>query len=307
MIQIVVLGSAAGGGFPQWNSNAPGCRRARAHDPAALPRTQASLAISADGRNWFLLNASPDLRAQINATPELHPNGTLRSSPIQGVLLTGGEVDTITGLLTLRERQPLGLYATRPTLDLLDANPIFEVLNREVVTRNTLTLNHPIPLPLTDGQTSGLTATAFAVPGKAPLYAENAANPTAQGEDGETIGLDITDGTHHLLYIPGCAIMTDALIARAHQADALFFDATLWHDAEMIEAGLGQKTGRRMGHMSVSGPGGVLDTFKTHRTPRKILIHINNSNPILLADSPESAQVEAAGWQVAEDGLRLTL
>ncbi|MBB2204140.1 pyrroloquinoline quinone biosynthesis protein PqqB [Gluconacetobacter takamatsuzukensis] len=306
MIDIIVLGAAAGGGFPQWNSNAAGCRRARAGDPDALPRTQASIAISGDGTHWFVVNASPDLRTQINQTPALHPHQGLRSTPIAGVILTGGEVDTVTGLLTLRERQPFTLLGTRPVLDLLDANPIFEALDRAIVPRLALALDQPYPLALPDGKPAGLTITPFAVPGKVPLYAETGPDPAAIVENGETVGLAITDGTRHVFFIPGCARMTDALRARLRGADIVFFDGTLWTDDEMLRAGVGQKTGQRMGHMSVSGTDGTIHALSDLEIGRRILIHINNSNPVLLADSPERAAARDAGWDVAFDGMRMT-
>ena len=306
MIDIIVLGAAAGGGFPQWNSNAPGCRRARAGDPAAPPRTQASIAISGDGRHWFVVNASPDLRTQINQTPALHPREGLRSTPIAGVILTGGEVDTITGLLTLREREPFTLLATTEVLAMLDANPIFEALNREVVPRETMALDRPLPLRLRDGSPAGLTIVPFVVPGKVPLYAEAGPDPAAICENGETIGLEISDGAHRVCFVPGCARMTDNLRVRLRGADAVFFDGTLWVDDEMIRAGLGEKTGRRMGHMSIDGMEGTIAALRDLGIKRRIFIHINNSNPVLLADSPERAQVEAAGWEVSHDGMRIT-
>ncbi|MBB2167189.1 pyrroloquinoline quinone biosynthesis protein PqqB [Gluconacetobacter aggeris] len=307
MIDIIVLGAAAGGGFPQWNSNAPGCRRARAGDPDALPRTQASIAISGDGAHWFVVNASPDLRTQIGQTPALHPHEGLRSTPIAGVILTGGEVDTVTGLLTLRERQPFTLLGTRPVLDLLDANPIFEALDRAIVPRLALALDAPHALTLPDGKPAGLTITPFAVPGKVPLYAETGPDPAAIVENGETVGLAITDGTRHVFFIPGCARMTGALRARLRGADIVFFDGTLWTDDEMLRAGVGQKTGQRMGHMSVSGTDGTISALADLDIGHRILIHINNSNPVLLADSPERAAARAAGWDVAFDGMRMTV
>jgi pyrroloquinoline quinone biosynthesis protein B len=308
MIDIAILGSAAGGGSPQWNSNSPACVAARHGESRAMLRSQASIAMSADGEHWFILNASPDLRAQIIAEPALHPRpGSLRDTPIAGVLLTGGEVDTVTGLLTMRERQAFRLYATPSTFALLDQNPIFSVLDRDLVMRDVLRLNERIMLPLPDGRPSGLFAEAFAVPGKPPLYAEDAADPTASQNEDETIGLAIDDGTRTLLYVPGCATMTEDLRARSRHADAVFFDATLWRDDEMIAGGYGAKTGRRMGHMSVAGPGGVLDALKDCTAPVRMLIHINNSNPLLLTDSPERAQAEASGWRVAEDGMRISI
>lgn len=300
-MKVVVLGAAAGGGFPQWNSNAEGCRRARSNDPAALPRTQASLAVSGDGEHWYLLNASPDLREQINRTAELHPRTGLRSSPIAGVILTGGDVDVVAGLLTLRERQPLTIYATRRILGVLDANPIFEVLARDVVAREAVQLDRPFMLA------GGLTLELFAVPGKVPLYLEEGDEMPAIAADERTVAAVVSDGNRCLYFIPGCAAMTGDLAARLEGADILFFDGTLWRDDEMVRAGLGAKTGRRMGHMSVSGSDGTIASFADIPIGRKFLIHINNSNPVLLADSSERAEVEAAGWTVACDGLRLEL
>lgn len=300
-MKIVVLGGAAGGGFPQWNSYAEGCRRARAHDPAALPRTQASLAVSGDGEHWYLLNASPDLREQVNRTRELHPQEGLRSSPIAGVILTGGEVDVVAGLLTLRERQPFTVYATQRIHAVLDANPIFEVLARDVVTRTTVALNQPVALA------GGLTFEFLAVPGKVPLYLEEGDAMPTIATDETTVGAIISNGTRRLFYIPGCAAMTPNLSARLDGADIVFFDGTLWRDDEMVVAGLGQKTGRRMGHMSLSGAEGTIEAFRDLAIDRRILIHINNSNPVLLADSAERAEAEKAGWTVADDGMRLEI
>ncbi|GBQ12147.1 pyrroloquinoline quinone biosynthesis protein PqqB [Swaminathania salitolerans] len=299
MLDILVLGSAAGGGFPQWNSNAPGCRAAR---EGRIPaRTQTSLAVSGDGQRWFLLNAAPDLRAQILANPPLHARDALRSTPIQGVLLTNGEIDSVTGLLTLREREAFTLWATRATHAQLDANPIFEAVNREIVPRLTLETGISFSLPNKDGTPSGLTVTAFDVPGKAPLYAEH-----LPSREGETIGLDIGDGTRRMVFLPACAELTPPILERIGSADALFMEGTLWRDDEMIRAGLSPKTGLRMGHISLSGPGGSLETL-TDAPPHRVFIHINNSNPILLPGSPERSAVEAAGWSVGEDGMRLTL
>ena len=300
-MKVVVLGAAAGGGFPQWNSNAEGCRRARAGDMAALARSQTGLAVSGDGETWFLLNASPDLRAQIERTPALHPKGGLRSSPITGVVLTGGDIDAIAGLLTLRERQPFVLHATTRTLGALDANPIFEVLARDVVERRGQKLDQPFALD------DRLTAVLFAVPGKTPLYLEREDSATVIATDETTVGAMISDGARRVFFIPGCAAMTPELKQRLDGADLVFFDSTLWRDDEMIVAGLSQKTGLRMGHMSLSGDGGTLAAFADIDIDQKIMIHINNSNPILLADSIERGAVEAAGWTVAHDGLEIAL
>ncbi|MBU3076686.1 pyrroloquinoline quinone biosynthesis protein PqqB [Sphingomonas quercus] len=301
-MKIVVLGAAAGGGFPQWNSNGPGCRRARAGDPAAESRTQASIAVSAEGERWFLLNASPDLRQQIQRTPALHPRDGLRSTPIAGVVLTGGDVDVVAGLLTMRERQPFLLHATQRILGVLDDNPIFEVLARDVVERRAQALDRPFALD------DALTATLFAVAGKVPLYLEEGDGMPVIQVDGTTVGLEIADAAgKRMLFIPGCAAFTSELLARIEGADLLFFDGTLWRDDEMVRAGLSHKTGRRMGHLSLGGPEGTIATLAGTPVGRKVIIHMNNSNPVLLADSPERAEAEAAGWIVGHDGLELSL
>lgn len=300
-MQAVVLGAAAGGGFPQWNSNAAPCRRARAHDPAAIPRTQAGLAVSEDGERWFLLNASPDLRQQIGQTPCLHPRNGLRSSPIAGVVLTGGDVDVIAGLLTLRERQPFTLLATDWIHGVLDANPIFEVLARDLVSRQVVLLDQAVVL---DGE---LTVELFAVPGKVPLYLEDGSDAPAIEVNEMTVAARVSDGRRSLFFIPGCAAMTPALAERLRGADLVFFDGTLWRDDEMVLARLGPKTGRRMGHMSVGGPDVTMAAFRDLDVKRKIFIHMNNSNPILLDDAPERAEAEAAGWEIAFDGMEIAL
>lgn len=311
MLRAIVLGAAAGGGFPQWNSAGPGCRRALAGDPAAKPRTQASLAVSADGERWVLLNASPDLRQQIIATPALHPRpmpGVIRHSPIAAVVLTGAEVDTITGLLTLRERHPFALYGADQALAVLAANSIFSAINPALVPRRSLPLDLQLELQEAGGRPLGLTVDAFAVPGKVPLFMEDAsgADP-GRADAGETIGLRLSDGERSLFFIPGCAALPPDLATRLEGADCIFFDGTLFHDDEMIRAGAGPKTGARMGHMSLHGPGGTFDAFARLGVRRRILIHINNTNPVLLADSPERAATAAAGWEVAEDGMEVTL
>lgn len=306
-MRAIVLGAAAGGGFPQWNSNAQGCRRARSGDPHAPPRTQASVAISAGDDDWFLLNASPDLNQQIQATPPLHPQNGLRSSPIAGVVLSGGDVDAIAGLLTLRERHAFTVYGTPRIHQVLETNPIFDVLARDIVQRQRITVATPVPLTRPDGSPSGLEVELFPVPGKVPLYLEDRTTAPSIVEGEETVGVAVSHENRRLFFIPGCAGMTDPLAQRLQGADVVLFDGTLWRDDEMLRAGIGTKTGLRMGHMSVSGPNGTLAAFKEIDVRRKILLHINNSNPILLGDSPERAEVEAAGWEVACDGMEINL
>ncbi|WIM10261.1 MAG: Coenzyme PQQ synthesis protein B [Enhydrobacter sp.] len=306
-MRAVVLGAAAGGGFPQWNSNTEACRRARAGDGKAMPRTQASLAVSGDGERWFLVNASPDLRQQIEARPFLHPRRGLRSSPIEGVVLTGADVDAIAGLLHLRERQAFTIYATARVIDVLKANPIFGVLAEECVRREAVPLEKTFELRHIDGSDSGIAAELFDVPGKVALYLEPGDAPEAlAGRPGDTVGVELRAGSDRLIYVPGCARMTDGLRQRLAGASVVLFDGTLWHDDEMIRLGLGPKTGQRMGHMSVSGADGTIAAFRGLPVRRRILVHINNSNPILLDDSPERAVLEKEGWEVAYDGMEVS-
>ena len=205
-MRAVVLGAAAGGGFPQWNSNAEGCRRARSGDPGAKRRTQASLAVSGDGERWFLINASPDLREQIQAQAILHPRRGLRSSPIEGVILTGADVDAIAGLLHMRERQAFTLYGSDRVLRVLKGNPIFNVLSDECVRRETVPLGRAFEPRHVDGSGSGLEIELFDVPGKVALYLETGSSPQElAGKAGDTVGVEITSGAKRLVYIPGCA------------------------------------------------------------------------------------------------------
>ena len=215
MVLAVVLGSAAGGGFPQWNSNAPACRRARQGDAGARARSQASLAVSANRKEWFVLNASPDLRLQIEATAHLHPATGLRSSPIAGVILTGGDVDAIAGLLHLRERHRFNVYAPSRVLAILASNPIFDVLAPDCVRRVELPLDERVELAGTSGA-SGLAVVAFAVPSKVPLYLETSGQDPGVSEAGDAVGLEIieTATAKSFFFIPGCAAMTDRLRSR---------------------------------------------------------------------------------------------
>jgi pyrroloquinoline quinone biosynthesis protein B len=310
VLRLLILGSAAGGGFPQWNSNDAASQRARAGDPLVSPRTQSSIAVTADDRRWVIVNASPDLRQQINDNPPLHPSGGKRHSPIVSVVLTNGDVDHIAGLLTLRESHPLAVYATPRVLSILQTNSVFNVLNPEFVDRRPINLGASLEIADRTGAGTGVTIEVFPVPGKVALYAEDAkagANFGTQPED--TIGLKIgsASGGPSFFYIPGCAQMTPELAARLRGAALVLFDGTLWHDDEMIVAGVGVKTGARMGHLSVNGSNGTMAAFAPLDVERKIFIHINNTNPILVDDSPERAQIRAAGWEAAHDGMDILI
>ncbi len=309
-MKIRVLGAAAGGGFPQWNCNHPNSRRARQDDSAARQRTQSSIAISQDGEDWFLFNASPDLRQQINDNNILQPNRDLRHSPIQGVILTNADVDHVAGLLNLRESQALRLYATQRVLDVLQANTIFNVLNPKFVTREAIDLDHSVELMKPDDSSMGIKVTPFAVPGKVALWLEDESKGKNFGSvDEDTIALEVEDINSGVkfFYMPACAKMTDELANRIRGADMIFFDGTLWVDDEMIRDGVGIKTGQRMGHMSVSGEEGTVASLKDLDIKRKIFIHINTTNPILLDDSEQRKSVESAGWEVSYDGMEIAL
>ena len=308
-MRIRVLGSAAGGGYPQWNCNHPNSRRARANDINAPARTQSSLCVSADGENWVLLNASPDLRQQINDNEILHPKTGLRHSPIKSIVLTNADVDHVAGLLNLRESQPLNLYGTDRVLSVLKDNTIFNVLNPKFVARKTVTLDDRCELSAFDGSEIGLTITPFSVPGKVALWLEDkTAGDNFGTVDEDTIALEIAarDGSK-FFYVPACAQMTVTLADRLKNAELVFFDGTLWVDDEMIKEQVGIKTGGRMGHMSVSGKEGTLQSFASLNVKRKIFIHINTTNPILASDSMERQLVSDAGWEVAQDGMDIKL
>jgi pyrroloquinoline quinone biosynthesis protein B len=299
-LRILVLGSAAGGGFPQWNCRCPVCELAWAGDARVRPGTQSSLAVSADGERWLLLNASPDLRQQILANPPLQPRRGGRHSPIAAVFLTNGDVDHIAGLLTLRERQPLRIHGTGHVLELLAQNSVFRVLDPAFVETLEACLDAAVDTGL------GLEVTPFAVPGKTPLHQE-AAEVLIGAETETTVGLRVAGAGTHFLYIPGCAAITPGVIARASGAPLLLFDGTTYTDDEMIRLGLSTKSAHRMGHVQIGGSDGSLQNLADVEIGRKMYTHINNTNPILVQGSPERRAVEAAGWEVAYDGMEIVL
>lgn len=308
-MRLKILGSAAGGGFPQWNCNFQLSRAARTGQAGIAPRLQSSLAACAsEGERWVVFNASPDIRQQINETPELQPaaDAPLRSTPISAVVLTNADVDHLAGLLSLRERQAFHLYATPRVLAVLEANPIFRVLDPAYVTRIPVSPGDRFALEGPDGPT-GLYAELFAVPGKVALFLETGeagADFEAHGED--TIGVRISDGTDaSAFYVPGCARVDPALVERVRGGDVLLFDGTVFTDDEMAVAGVGAKTGRRMGHLPIDGAEGSLRAFDGAGIGRRIFVHINNTNPILDEGSDERRIVGAAGWEVAHDGMEI--
>ena len=309
-MRIRILGSGAGGGFPQWNCNCANCRAVRAGAPGFSARTQSSLAVSADGANWLLLHASPDLREQISKAPELAPAGNdpVRASPIKAVALTNGDVDHVAGLLNLREAQPFSLYAAGRVLEALGANPIFTIMQTPLVPRLELHMDEKTPLRGA-GADLGLAIRAFPVPGKIALYLENKNAPNFGTSAGDTLGLEVVETAtgKSFFYIPGCAKVDAPLAERLKGAALVFFDGTLFHENEMIDQGLMGKTGSRMGHINMSGEDGSLAAFAPLDVARKIYVHINNSNPVLDANSPQRAAVQAAGWEIGADGMEVTL
>lgn len=310
-MKIKVLGSGAGGGLPQWNCNAVNSKDARNGHEFVKPRSQSSIAISSNEKDWVLLNASPDIRQQIFDNKELHPheNGPIRNSPIQAVVLTNGDVDHVTGLLCLREGHPFNLYASSRVLGTINANTIFNVLNPEKVNRIETQLNTPFEVMTPNGST-GIEITPFNVPGKVALYLEEKkADGTFGTQEGDTIGLYVKElsSGKGFYYIPGCAEVDQPLRERITGAEMIFFDGTLFTNNEMLDQGLLPKTGERMGHMNMSGDDGTLKIFEDMNIDRKIYIHINNSNPVLRDNSDERKAVENKGWEVSYDGMEVTL
>lgn len=293
-MRIIVLGAAAGGGLPQWNCGCANCDGARAGRLPAM--TQSSIAVSADGRNWAVLNASPDIRVQLAATPALHPTG-LRDMPLRSVLVTNGDIDHVAGLLTLRESQPFALFATPMIHQALADNPMLGALRDDLVARRPMLPDDTVEIA------PGLTATLFAVPGKVPLYQEGDVVET--GLVGETtVGVELAADGRRALYVPGCADLPDWLTDRLAGADVLMFDGTLWEDDEMIRMGLGQKTGQRMGHMPAVR---TIAALRDVPVGRRVFVHMNNSNPLVDPASPETREAETSGWEIGRDGMEITL
>lgn len=304
---IRVLGSAAGGGFPQWNCGCPNCVGVRSGSIRAVARTQESVAVSADGDSWFLLNASPEIRQQIESFSRLHPR-TLRDSPIQGIVLTNGDLDHSLGLLSLRESQPLALYSTqRVHSGFSQGNVLYRTLQRfdGQVTLHALELGAPEqPLRLLNGSPSGLRLQAFAAPGKAALHLDQ-----SQPDPADNIGVLIRDerSGKRLAYIAAVGASSPEVVAATACADAVFFDGTFWSSDELIALGASTRRAEDMAHWPIGGVQGSLRFLAGLPAARRVYIHINNSNPILREDSAERALVDAAGVEVAFDGMELEL
>lgn len=303
---IRVLGSAAGGGFPQWNCGCRNCRGVRAGAIRATPRTQESVALSADSRAWFLLNASPEIRQQIESFPPLHPRDS-RHSPIAGILLTNGDLDHCLGLLSLRESYPLVLYATeRVRRGFVEGNVLYRTLQRfpEQVAWRILKLGREEELAA-GGRSSGLSVEAVPVPGKPPVHLEGLMAPDPE----DNVGFRIREAAtgRVLAYFPAAGALTPSVSQGLQGADCIFFDGTFWSSDELPAQGLGTKRAEEMAHVPVGGEKGSLATLADVRAARRIYIHVNNTNPLLRDDSPERRQVAARGWEVACDGMEIAL
>ncbi len=303
-MRIRVLGSAAGGGFPQWNCGCANCVAVRSGAPGVRARSQESVAISADGEAWFLLNASPEIRAQIEGFSGLHPRGP-RHSPIAGIVLTNGDLDHCLGLLSLRESHPLQLFATRSVeRGFREGNVLHRTLQRfpEQLALRALELGAEQPLRLPDGSPSGLTVEAVPVWGKLPIHLEGRAEPSPE----DNIGLLVREPARGrtLGYFPAVARLDAPLAAAAAKAECVFFDGTFWSSDELPRHGLGDKRAEDMAHWPLGGPEGSLAWLRELRA-RRILIHVNNTNPILREGSAESQQLRAADVELAYDGLEL--
>lgn len=305
-MQIHLLGTAAGGGVPQWNCTCAACREARVANGRVRPRTQSSVAISADGRSWFLLNASPDVRAQIESFPPLQPSSGKkgRNSPIEGVLVTNADLDHTLGLVLLREGEKLRIHATPNVRRALTEGISFQpVLESFCGTEWIEPPVAPTPLLRRDGSPSGLTYRAIPLPGKPPRFMKT------KTMDGNVVGYHITDVKTggRLLFLPDVAGLNETVLRWLPQCDALFFDGTFWSESEMRDQGLGTLSAADMGHAPISGASGSLKVLADLNVRHKIYTHINNTNPILIEGSPEAAAVKAAGCVVGCDGIALEI
>jgi pyrroloquinoline quinone biosynthesis protein B len=313
-MRIRILGSAAGGRFPQWNCGCGNCvavrknvlsQNVRGEKFAATPRTQAQLALSADGSSWFLAGASPDLTSQIESSPELHPRA-LRDSPIIGVVLASCDLDHVVGLLLLRELQPLRVYAAPSILRILrEENSMFGMLNRAEpqVVWTPISSGAPIPLLSADGQDSGLRCEVHYLSGRYPKYVKTELANLAPDEATAALFFESASGKR-VAYVPAAGRLSDTLLKKIRHANLLLFDGTFWSDDELIRVQGSGESAHQMGHIPVEES---LRLLKNIEVGRKMFIHLNNTNPILNEASSEHQAVRQAGWEVAEDNWQLEL
>jgi pyrroloquinoline quinone biosynthesis protein B len=302
-LRVVLLGTAAGGGFPQWNCWCPVCRTGRSDPRRALPRSQSSAAVSADGERWFLLNASPDIRDQLTCLPGPIPAG-VRHVPIEGIVATDAELDHTYGIVLLREARYLQLYSTAAVRSILERDsrilPVTRAFAEVEITE--LPLEQGVPLRYRNGEPTGIWVEPFPVPAGPPRFAPGAAA-------GHTVGLIIRDEATggSCAFVPGCGNLDQPLLDRLADTDLVLFDGTFWSDDELVDLGISDRRGREMDHLPVSGPDGSLERLHGLARPRKVYTHINNTNPMLLEDSAQRATVERAGVAVGSDGMSFTV
>ena len=305
---VRILGSAAGGGFPQWNCACSHCRGVREGLIHASPRTQESVGLSADDGDWFLINASPDIHSQIESFGPLHP-GKSRTTPIQAIFLTNGDLDHCLGLLSLRENHRLVIYSTESVRrGFTEGNVLYRTLQRFAgqVTWRTLKLGVEETILCADGRPSGLTVKALAVPGKPPIHLEGLVSPS----DPElNVGLKFRQCTNGrvLAYLSAVGRITTSVFEGLADADCVMFDGTFWSNDELSAPGFIEKSAEDLAHWPVGGQRGSLAMLSKVTAPRRVFIHINNTNPMLREDSTERKTIEAAGWSVAWDGMEIKL
>jgi pyrroloquinoline quinone biosynthesis protein B len=309
-MRIEILGSAAGGGFPQWNCNCENCRCIRTGNFRGKSRTQTQVAVSDDGRTWFLLNASPDLRMQIERTPALQPSGAVRDSPITGVLITSADIDQIAGLLSLRELQPFRIYSTASLRHILrEDNSVFGMLNRvpDQVCWTDVKMKVNFPLLTMDGSESGICCEVFSLEKKYPTYVSQERAATLNPEEASLAAMLTASSGRRIAYMPAVPAITEPLLRLLETADLVLFDGTFWSDDELIRLQGSGATARDMGHVPVSGNDGSLRALAGLQRPRKLFVHVNNTNPMLDESGAAYREVRAAGWEIAEDGWQLNL
>lgn len=309
-MQVKILGSAAGGAFPQWNCGCSNCRAIRARKFQGRARNQTQVAISADSPSWFLIGASPDLRAQIEAMPELHPREGVRQSPIAGVVLLNADIDHVLGLLLMRELQPLRVYATESIRRILtEDNSMFAMLQRVPNQVSWTDFNPGERFPLCDpaGGDSGIRCRAVSLAEHFPAYVSQERRSELNSKEA-SLGLIVESGAgKRLAYMPAVPQITEGLLKEIDSADVLLFDGTFWSNDELIRIQGSGQTAQQMGHVPLSSAEGSLAKLAHLNRPRRIYIHINNTNPVLNDAGPEHRQVREAGWQIAEDGWQFDL
>ncbi|MGO9125205.1 MAG: pyrroloquinoline quinone biosynthesis protein PqqB [Terriglobales bacterium] len=303
-MRITILGSAAGGGFPQWNCNCRNCQSLRDGTFQGKARTQTQVAVTNDNQHWFLLNTSPDLRLQVEATPSLHPRNGQRDSPISGVLLTSGDIDQVAGLLSLRELQPFRIHCTRSLRRILqEDNSLFAMLDRvpNQVSWREITPGQVFPLLDLAAADLGIRCEGFSLGKRFPAYVSAQRSSSLRPEEA-LLGLFLESPSgSRLAYMPAVPAIDESLLKHLETADLLLFDGTFWSDDELIRVQGSGATAHQMGHVPVSGADGSLRKLAGLRRPRKVFIHINNTNPMLDESGPQYREVRDAGWEIAED------